>query len=105
MTGKSRREQIEVMLADEPNDPELRYMLAMEHASAGDDAGAVRVFQELIQAAPNFPPAYHMLGRTLQRLNRNADARAILQQGIPIAQKQGNLHAAGEMAELLESIE
>ena len=101
----TRREQIEAMLADDPNDPELRYMLAMEHASAGDDAGAVRVFQELIAVAPSFPPGYHMLGRTLQRLNRTAEARAVLTQGIPIAQKQGDLHAAGEMTELLESLD
>ena len=105
MSATSRREQIEAMLAEEPNDAELRYMLAMEHASVGDDAGAARVFQELIQIVPNYPPAYHMLGRTLQRLNRNADARAILLQGIPIAQQQGNLHAAGEMTELLQSLE
>ena len=105
MSAKSRREQIEAMLADEPNDPELRYMLAMEHASAGDDASAVRVFQELLAVVPSFPPAYHMLGRTLQRLNRNAEARDVLLQGIPVAQKQGNLHAAGEMTELLDSLE
>jgi len=33
---------IEAMLADTPSDPELRYMLAMECVSAGDDTGAVR---------------------------------------------------------------
>ena len=48
MTAKSRREQIEEMLREEPNDPELGYMLAMEYASSGDDAGAVRWFQELM---------------------------------------------------------
>ena len=34
MTANRRQEQIEAMLAEEPNDPELHYMLAMEHASA-----------------------------------------------------------------------
>ncbi len=105
MSAKSRREQIEAMLAEEPNDPELRYMLAMEYVSAGDDAGAARCFQELIQVAPNYPPAYHQGGRTLQRLNRIAEARALLLQGIPIAQSQGDHHAAGEMSELLQSLE
>src|SRR5450432_2258817 len=104
MPAKGRREQIEAMLAEEPNDPELRYMLAMEYASAGDDAGAARCFQELIQVAPNYPPAYHQGGRTLQRLDRIAEARALLTQGIPIAEKQGDSHAAGEMTELLHSL-
>lgn len=104
MTAKTRREQIEAMLAEEPNDPELRYMLAMDYVSAGDDASAARCFQELIQATPNYPPAYHQAGRALQRLNRSAEARALLSQGIPIAQKQGDSHAAGEMMELLQSL-
>ena len=101
----NRREQIEAMLKDEPNDPELRYMLAMDHVSAGDDATAVRCFQELIAVAPTYPPAYHQAGRALQRLNRLAEARAVLTQGIPIAQKQGDHHAAGEMMELMQSLE
>jgi Flp pilus assembly protein TadD len=96
---------IEAMLTETPNDPELRYMLAMEHVSAGDDQGAARCFQELIMAAPDYPPAYHQGGRALQRLNRIAEARSILQQGIPIAQRLGDFHAAGEMTELLASME
>jgi Flp pilus assembly protein TadD len=80
-------------------------MLAMEHISAGDDAGAVRCFEELIALAPTYPPAYHQAGRALQRLGRAAEARAMLSRGIPIAQKQGDHHAAGEMAELLQAIE
>ena len=105
MATKSRLEQIEAMLADDPRDPELRYMLAMEHASAGDDAAAVRCFQELIAITPKYPPAYHMAGRALQRLNRSAEARTLLTHGIAIAQQQGDHHAAGEMAELLQSLE
>jgi Flp pilus assembly protein TadD len=104
MPAKSRREQIEAMLAEEPNDPELRYMLAMEHISGGDDGEAVRCLQGLIEVAPNYPPAYHQAGRAMQRLGRIAEARTVLSQGIPIAQKQGDQHAAGEMMELLQSL-
>ena len=101
----SRREQIEAMLAEAPNDSELRYMLAMEFVSDGDDSGAVKCFQELVQATPNYPPAYHQAGRALQRLNRISEARALLMTGIPIAEKQGDAHAAGEMMELMQSLE
>lgn len=101
----SRKEQIEEMLRETPDDTELRYMLAMEHASAGDDVGAVAVFRELIARSPDYPPAYHMGGRTLQRLGRIDEARALLQQGIPAALKAGNQHAAGEMQELLDNLD
>jgi cytochrome c-type biogenesis protein CcmH/NrfG len=105
MNTKTRRQQIEEMLSDEPNDPELRYMQAMEYASEGNDPEAARCFQELLAVAPTYPPAYHMGARVLQRLNRSAEAKAILERGIPIAFAQGNTHAAGEMQELLESLE
>src|SRR5438445_13732693 len=102
MSTQGRMHRIEAMLAQEPTDPELHYMLAMEHVSQGDDAGAVRCFEKLISVAPHYSPAYHMAGRTLQRLDRGGEARAILQKGIPVALAKGDTHAAGEMQELLE---
>ena len=105
MTAPSRRQQLEAMLAETPEDPELRYMVAMEHVSAGDDLGAMRCFLELIQITPNYVPAYHQAGRALQRLNRIVEARTLLLKGIPIAQKLGDAHAAGEMQELLQSLD
>ena len=101
----NRRAQIEAMLTEEPNDPELRYMLAMEYANAGDDAGAVGCFEELIRRAPDYAPAYHMAARTLERLNRLTEAKDLLRRGIPLALSQGNQHAAGEMQQLLEMLE
>ncbi|MBX9681025.1 MAG: hypothetical protein K2X38_19890 [Gemmataceae bacterium] len=101
----NRMERIRTMLADDPNDAELRYMMAMEYASQGDDLGAVTAFQELIAVAPTYAPGYHMGARTLQRLDRIADAKAMLNQGIPVALKQGNHHAAGEMQELLAMLD
>ena len=53
--SNSRRQKIEEMLAAEPNDPELHYMLAMEHASAGDDEGAVHGSREIDFAASGQP--------------------------------------------------
>jgi thioredoxin-like negative regulator of GroEL len=101
----SRLQQIETMLSDMPDDAELRYMLAMEHASQGDDAAAARCFEELMTRCPDYPPGYHQGARTLVRLNRVAEARAVLQRGIPAAMKKNDAHTAGEMQELLASLE
>jgi tetratricopeptide (TPR) repeat protein len=105
MTAPSRKEQLEAMLQDEPADPELHYMLAMEHVSEGNDAEAVRRFSELIALAPNYPPAYHMAARALVRLHRIVEAKAMLERGITAAEGAANFHAAGEMQELLSSLE
>jgi Tfp pilus assembly protein PilF len=100
----SRRERIEAMLADEPNDPELRYMLAMEHVAVQDDAAAVACFEEALRRAPNYVPAYHQAARALQRLDRLAEARAMLILGVRVALAQNETHAAEEMQQLLEMV-
>ena len=52
MPRTPRMDQIEAMLAEEPDDAFLRYGLAMEHAAVGDDAMCVGVLQELIARTP-----------------------------------------------------
>src|SRR5271154_5917817 len=54
--AKSRKEQIEEMLAEDPGDAFLRYGLAMEHVGAGDDAGAVACFRKLLEVDPKYVP-------------------------------------------------
>jgi Flp pilus assembly protein TadD len=105
MTGKSRKQQIEEMLAEDPHDPFLRYGLAMEHLSAGQDEEAVRCFRQLLETSPDYVPAYMQAGRTLARLNRLEEARTVFQAGIVAARQQGDQHAAEEMAEFLEGLE
>ena len=65
MANTRRMEQLEAMLADDPGDAFLRYGLAMEHASGGDDAGCVAVLRDLIArpAAAPYVPAYLMAGQ------------------------------------------
>jgi Flp pilus assembly protein TadD len=105
MTGKSRKQQLEEMLAEDPTDPFLRYGLAMEHVSAGQDEEAVRCFEELIRTSPDYVPGYMQAGRALARLNRLEAARAVFESGIAAARKQGDLHAAEEMTGFLEGLD
>jgi cytochrome c-type biogenesis protein CcmH/NrfG len=105
MDTTTRRAQIEQMLQEEPNDAELGYMLAMEYASGGDDVGAVRCFQQLLQRNPDYAPGYHQGARSLIRLNRIEEAKAMLRGGIPAATRKNDQHAVGEMQELLASLD
>src|SRR5438128_2084833 len=102
MTPKTRRQQIEALLADDPNDPFLRYGLAMEYASASDDAGAVDRFAELFAIDPDYVPAYLQVGQALTRLGRTQEARDAYARGIGAARRQGDAHAAEEMQGFLE---
>jgi Flp pilus assembly protein TadD len=101
---KTRKEQLQALLADDPRDPFLHYGLAMEHVSEGNDEEAVRCFRELFQVAPEYVPAYHQAGQALLRLGRPADAQEVLHQGIAAAHRQGDAHAAEEMQGLLAGL-
>ena len=107
MAKTPRMQQIEAMLADEPDDEFLRYGLAMEHTGLGDDATAVAVLRELIALNPEPPyvPAYLQAGQALMRLDKEADAAAMLRAGIAAATKTGNDHARGEMEGFLATLE
>jgi predicted Zn-dependent protease len=103
-TRTPRMAQIEALLADDPADAFLRYGLAMEYASAGDDAAAAEHLLQLVGDNP-YVPAYLIGGQILNRLNRVDEACSLLKQGIAAAREQGNAHAEGEMAGLLASME
>lgn len=106
----ARVDRIRALLAESPDDPELHYALAMEHSSAGDDAGCVGVLRTLIEtfAATPFIPAYLQAGQALARLDRTDEAAAVLRDGIAAAERVGTpaaLHARGEMLGLLATVE
>ena len=106
MSTPTRRQQLEAMLADDPDDEFLRYALAMEFVSEGNPEAAVRHLRDLIALNPAKPyvPAYLMAGQALLKIGRTTDAIALLREGVTAAEQQGNLHAAGEMQGLLDSV-
>ena len=104
MTAKSRKEQLREMLVEDPKDPFLRYGLAMEYVSEGNDPEAVTCFRELLATNPDYVPAYLQVGQALTRLDKAADAKELFRTGIAIAQRLGDGHAAGEMEGFLEGL-
>jgi tetratricopeptide (TPR) repeat protein len=104
MTGQTRKQQIESMLEADPSDAFLRYALAMECVSAGDDPTALDHFSKLLDEHPDYIAGYFQRGQALVRLDRLDEARHCLAQGIAAARKTGDLHAAEEMNALLSTI-
>jgi thioredoxin-like negative regulator of GroEL len=105
MADSPRLRQLQEFLAESPDDPELRYAVAMEHLSLGDTETAVQCFRDLTAASPRYVPTYLMLGQTLLRLGDEDGAKAVLRQGVAAAGQTGNVHAQGEMQGLLDSLE
>lgn len=103
--SKSRKEQLEELLAEMPDDPFVRYGLAMEYVSGGQDEEAVKRFRELIQRSADYIPAYMQGGQALVRLGRAAEARELWTKGSAAARQQGDAHAADEMQGFIEGLD
>jgi thioredoxin-like negative regulator of GroEL len=104
MNTVSRREKIEAMLANDPADNMLRYMLAMELDKSAEHDRSLELFASLMADSPPHVPAFLMAGQQLVKLDRIEAARTTLRDGIEAARTQGNSHAAGEMAEFLAQL-
>lgn len=100
----TRREKIEAMLQDEPQDQFLRYSLACEYDNEDRVDESLALFQGLATDDPPHVPSFLRGAQLLVKLNRIPAARLLLRTGIETARQQDELHAAGEMGELLASL-
>jgi hypothetical protein len=100
----SRREKIEALLKDEPHDAFLRYGLAVELDNEERFEESLEVFRSLTRDQPPHVASFFRGAQLLVKLDRIGEARAALRDGIEEARRQGDLHAAGEMGELLASL-
>ena len=100
----SRRQKIESMLQDEPDDIFLRYSLALLMEADGEWEASLNILQELARSTPPYVPACQMAAQHLVKYGKPEDARRAIREGIEEARRQNLSHAAGEMAELLVSI-
>lgn len=103
--GKTRRQRILEMLADDPHDPFLQYGLAMDHIGAGEYADADRCFQGLLQDHPDYVPAYLHAARVLHELGRDQQARDVGQRGVAACRQAGDAHAAEELQFFLDGLD
>lgn len=91
-------------LAQNPNDAFARYGLAMEYRNAGETDAALREFEALLKANPDYTAGYFMAAQTLASAGRPDDAKQRLREGIASAERTGNQHAKDEMSAMLEEL-
>ncbi|QDV26610.1 hypothetical protein [Aureliella helgolandensis] len=99
-----RRAKIEAMLEDEPQDLFLRYSLALEMNKDGELEGALSHLAGLCDGEPPYVPAFFRSAQLLAEDQNIDTAREFLRRGIDEARAQGDLHAAGEMSEMLSDL-
>ena len=100
----TRREKLEAMLAEEPEDQFLRYAFALELEKEGEHERSIELLRSLMAQSPPHVPSFFRAGQHLARQGKTDQARAVLQEGVEEARRQGESHAASEMSELLANL-
>jgi predicted Zn-dependent protease len=100
-----RRLMLEQSLREDPNDPFLRYGLALLCLREGDVGEGRQRLRSLIADDPDHPvAAYQQLGQSYAETGETVAALAILQAGVTKAQAAADGHAAAEMEQLIASL-
>jgi tetratricopeptide (TPR) repeat protein len=100
----TRAEMLRTFIAQSPRDPFPRYGLAQELKNTGDLSGAWSEFSSLLEAFPDYVPAYLHAGNTLVALGRQAEARDVYTRGLSVCRQVGDMKTLGEIQSALDSV-
>jgi tetratricopeptide (TPR) repeat protein len=98
-------EQLEKLLAADPDDAFVLYGLGQEHAKRGELARAVSFYDRCLRVDPAYCYAYYHKAKALDAAGDRAGALAALKAGLAKAQSIGESHAAAEISGLLDELE
>jgi len=104
MTEPSRLEMLTQFLEENPNDAFARYGLALEYSNQGKTETALQQFSRLLELHPDYTNGYFMAAQTLVKVERNDEARAMLEKGLASAKRTGNRHAQSEMQAMQDEL-
>jgi len=99
-----RLQQLEQMVAETPEDSELRYFLATEYFQAARYPEALDQLEHYFRQGDDEGVGFKMRGICLFHLGRTDEARAALQSGVAAAQRHRHSGLAAEIEETLEEL-
>lgn len=100
----SRVPQLMKLHAADPADADVLYMLAQEHARAGDQAEAQSWYDRCLSADGNYLYAYFHKARSQQAAGDAAGALATARAGHALARTRGDTKATNELAGLVDEL-
>jgi tetratricopeptide (TPR) repeat protein len=102
---QKRLQELQQMLAQEPNDLFLQYAIAIEYYSSSEFDKALDCLKKIRVFDPNYLAAYYQSGKCCEELKKFEDAKEFYSQGIEIALKQGKTKTLNELREALFLLE
>lgn len=99
-----RLERLMSLRQADPADADIPYMIAQEHARAGEHAQALPWFDACLDNDGDYHYARFHKAQSLRAIGRHDDATALLKDALPRAERSGDAKAAQEIAALLETV-
>lgn len=101
-TEAPRIASLQRMLEKHPDDPRIRFALALEYEKLERWEETAAELRRYLDAAEDEGNAWGRLGAALHRLGRDEDAKAAYRRGIQAAHRHGHPSMAAEFEEILE---
>jgi tetratricopeptide (TPR) repeat protein len=106
METTERMQKLQGMIdKDGGGDPFLLFAMGMEHKKLKQTPQAVEWFKKALEKDPGYCVAYHQAALAYEDSGEVEQARATYREGIAVARKKGDNHAAEEMEAALSMIE
>ena len=85
------------MLLKEPNDPFLRYAMAMEHIGLEQLQEALDLLDALRRSDPDYHATYYHLAKLYEKTDQRDAAIAAYEQGLEVCKRKGEDFALREL--------
>jgi Tfp pilus assembly protein PilF len=93
-----RIDKLKAFLQNSPNDSFLKHALALEYVKLEDEAGARKLFEEILAFDPAYTGSYYHLAKLLERTGERQLAVEWYEKGMAAAKAAGDRHAYGELS-------
>jgi Tfp pilus assembly protein PilF len=100
-----RLESLLKFLELEPDDTFTKYAIALEYISRKNYTEAIIQLESIINTDIDYLAAYQQLGQIFAITNNKTKAVEIYKQGVEVALKSGDKHAASNLKSLIDQIQ
>jgi tetratricopeptide (TPR) repeat protein len=100
---QTRREFLEEVVRNQPDDTFARYGLAMELANSEPTVAWIH-FLYLLEHHPEYAATYYQAGTFLSKQGQLEEARRVLTTGLEVTARQGKQHAQAELQAALDDL-
>ena len=100
---QDRITQFRKMASDDPDNELGHFRLGQLLAEAGNHAEAIKSFERTLELSPEFSKVFQLLGQSLLKLGKKAEAIDVWTRGWAVADARGDKMPRDEMARLLRT--